>query len=147
LVLLATKLSRSRRVLTLWLSQKGERAMKKTTIISLLLLSTMSVAPAFANYFANPRTNTMLNIGSAPSPTPEMLRRIGDSNFTGPPPVAMVPNSGPAYGEPLSFDATSPRSAVIVGPRMRAVDLEYKTVFGAGGERLGAVIAFDENMQ
>ena len=120
--------------------------MKKTTIISLLLLSTVSVTPAFANYFANPHTNTMLNIGSAPSPTPEMLRAIGDSNYVPPPPRgAIIPPAGPTYVEPaspLSFDV-----APMQGTQMRAADLEYKTVFGAGGERLGTVIAFDENAQ
>jgi hypothetical protein len=112
--------------------------------MSLLLLSTLSVTPAFANYFANPRTNTMLNIGSAPSPTPQTLRAIGDSSYA---------PSAPYYGEParpLSFDARPPVGAEPVAftpVGMRAIDVEYKPVFGVRGERLGTVIAFNEKTQ
>jgi len=45
-----------------------------------LLLSAVCMTPAMANYFSNPHTNTMLNVGSAPAPTPIELRAIGDSN-------------------------------------------------------------------
>lgn len=123
--------------------------MKKTTLMSLLLLSTVAVTPAFANWFANPRTNTMLNVGSAPSPTPEQLRAIGDSPY---------PPSGPYYGpsRPLSSDVVP--APVVAGPAvagpaaflaigMRASDVEYKPVFGARGEKLGTVIAFNEMTQ
>ena len=118
--------------------------MKKTTLLSLLLLSTVAVTPAFANWFSNPRTNTMLNIGSAPSPTPEQLRAIGDSPY---------PPSGPYNGPPrLSYEAAPPPVVVheqiaFVPVRMRAMDVEYKPVFGAGGQPLGTVIAFDEGTQ
>jgi hypothetical protein len=39
------------------------------------------VTPAAANYFSNPVNNTTLNIGSAPSPTPDDLRQIGDGRY------------------------------------------------------------------
>src|SRR5215467_2513588 len=118
--------------------------MKKTTLLSLLLLSTVAVTPAFANWFSNPRTNTMLNIGSAPSPTPEQLRAIGDSPY---------PPSGPYYGPPRLSYETAPPPVVVHEPvafmpiRMRAIDVEYRPVFGAGGQQLGTVIAFDEGTQ
>src|ERR1051326_442920 len=44
----------------------------RKTILSLLMLSTVvAVAPASANYFANPRAGGNLNIGSAPNPAPQ----------------------------------------------------------------------------
>jgi len=114
------------------------------TLVSLLLLSTVAVTPAFANWFSNPRTNTMLNVGSAPSPTPEQLRAIGDSPY---------PPSGPYYGpaRPLSSNAApvtiAPAPVAFMPVGMRAIDVEYKPVFGVHGEALGSVIAFDENTQ
>src|SRR5262249_43875396 len=66
--------------------------MKTKTILSLLLLSAVCATPASANFFSNSKWNTMLNIGSAPSPTPAQLRAIGDS------PYANVPvNRGPIF--------------------------------------------------
>jgi outer membrane protein OmpA-like peptidoglycan-associated protein len=47
-------------------------------MLALLLLSAVGITPASANYFSNPQTGTQLNIGSAPNPTPEDLRAIGD---------------------------------------------------------------------
>jgi len=52
-----------------------------TTLISLLMLSAVCATPASANFFSNSRWNVMLNIGSAPSPTPAQLRAIGDSSY------------------------------------------------------------------
>jgi len=52
-----------------------------TTLISLLLLSAVCATSASANFFTNSRWNVMLNIGSAPSPTPAQLRAIGDSSY------------------------------------------------------------------
>ena len=52
-----------------------------TTLISLLLLSGVCATSASANFFSNSRWNVMLNIGSAPSPTPAQLRAIGDSSY------------------------------------------------------------------
>src|SRR5947209_4655080 len=48
-------------------------------LMAVTLLAAACATPAAANYFSNPMTNTMLNVGSAPSPTPEQLRLIGDS--------------------------------------------------------------------
>jgi hypothetical protein len=45
-----------------------------------LLLSAVCVTPAIGNSFSNPHMSTMLNVGSAPSPTPLQLRDIGDSH-------------------------------------------------------------------
>ena len=116
--------------------------MKKTTMISLLLLSTVAVTPAFANWFANPRTNTMLNVGSAPSPTPEDLRKIGDSRYASNAPVII-------HEPPLASatPSTVVGEPVVLVPQMRAADVEYRPVIGVGGQRLGAIIAFDETMQ
>ena len=69
-----------------------EITMKTTTMMSLLLLSAVCATPASANFFSNSRWNTMLNVGSAPSPTPAQLRAIGDS------PNANVPvRRGPVF--------------------------------------------------
>ncbi|HEY4264196.1 MAG TPA: hypothetical protein VGM72_02680 [Micropepsaceae bacterium] len=103
------------------------------TLMSLLLLSTVSVAPAYANWFSNPRTNTMMNIGSAPNPTPADLRSIGDSTA-----VALNGNAGSR--EPVE------RVAYVAADRSHAVRreqltrLEGKAVFGAHGVRLGSIL-------
>ena len=52
-------------------------------LITGLLLAAFA-SPAAANYFSNPASGTMLNVGSAPSPTPDQLRLIGDSYLVGP---------------------------------------------------------------
>jgi hypothetical protein len=63
-------------------SSKRRRVMKtKQILMSLLLASAVCAAPAYANYFCNPQTSTLLNVGSAMSPTPEDLRIIGDSDW------------------------------------------------------------------
>ena len=46
----------------------------KIMMTSLLLLSAVGATPALANYFYNPHVNIMLNVGSAPSPTPRDIR-------------------------------------------------------------------------
>lgn len=51
------------------------------TFVPLLLASAVLATPAYANYFSSSKWNTVLAIGSAPSPTPETLRRIGDSPY------------------------------------------------------------------
>lgn len=38
-----------------------------------LLLTSVTVTPAFANYFANPQLGISLNVGSAPIPTPKQV--------------------------------------------------------------------------
>jgi hypothetical protein len=39
------------------------------SVIAILLISSASASPAFANYFRNPTLNIGFNVGSAPSPT------------------------------------------------------------------------------
>jgi len=95
----------------------------KTTMMTVLLASAIAtavVAPAAANWFSDARSGTMLNVGSAPSPTPEQLRAIGDSNYR----------------------QQGYRGRVELTPDYD-LRLEGRTVFGARGERLGYVIAVD----
>ena len=47
---------------------------KLIPIMSLLLLSGVFVSPAEANWFSGQQHNTMFNIGSIHSPTPQELR-------------------------------------------------------------------------
>ena len=54
--------------------------MKKITAAT-LLVGLACAAPVSASYFFNPSWGTMLNIGSAPNPTPNQLRAIGDSPY------------------------------------------------------------------
>ena len=108
----------------------------KNTVLSLLLLSAVCV-PAQANYFSNPRLGVNLNVGSAPSPTPEQLRAIGDS-FAAP--------DRPYYRE---RNVPPPRARysylydndVVADPALTA--MEGRTVFGTRGVRLGYVLAVD----
>ncbi|HXI99729.1 MAG TPA: hypothetical protein VNH44_00815 [Micropepsaceae bacterium] len=133
------------------------------TMMSLLLLSAVCVTPAYANWFSNSRTNTMLNIGSAPNPTPADLRAIGDSDqSSGPQRGGAIPHSSPSFGEPrrggLSFneDYVAPQQSVIAEPaavtpkknvqnrdKSALNRMEGKTVFGAHGARLGTILAMD----
>jgi hypothetical protein len=110
------------------------------TMASLLLLSAVSMSPAYANWFSNPHTNTNLNIGSAPNPTPEDLRRIGDSTYSAAPrvlhseiaPIQPVP-APVAY---VTHDEHDISSAAMFR-------MEGKTVFGTRGARLGYILAVD----
>jgi len=97
----------------------------KTLMLSLLLASAVGATPTFANWFSNPSTNTTLNVGSAPSPTPQQLRAIGDSPY--------APGSFSRHAEVL--------------PPYDMTPLEGKAVFGAGGARLGYVLAVDNDTQ
>ena len=90
----------------------------RNTMVSLLLLSAVCVTPAYANFFSNPRANTMLNVGSAPSPTPEQLRAIGDSDY-----ASALPRR---HGDNLEY-------------------MEGRSVFGAHGQQLGYVLAVDND--
>jgi ABC-type uncharacterized transport system permease subunit len=54
--------------------------MKRTTTAA-LLLGLVCAVPASASYFFNSEWGTMLNVGSAPNPTPDQLRAIGDSKY------------------------------------------------------------------
>jgi hypothetical protein len=50
--------------------------MKFRMMLPLLLVSTVFVAPASANWFHNPYENINRNVGSAPNPTPQDLREM-----------------------------------------------------------------------
>jgi hypothetical protein len=89
--------------------------MKTRNWMAVGLLAVVRATPAAANYFSNPMTNMMLNVGSAPSPTPEQLRLIGDSVFT----------------------------AQVSGP-LTAADMIGKNVYGKSREFLGKITAVDE---
>ncbi|HYM18781.1 MAG TPA: hypothetical protein VEU06_09475 [Micropepsaceae bacterium] len=65
--------------------------MKTKLLVSVLLLSAAAITPSYANYFSNPRLGINLNVGSAPSPTPQDIREdrqpivtedVDDSNTT-----------------------------------------------------------------
>jgi len=90
----------------------------KTAIACVLLLSAAYLVPAYANYFHNPRTNTNLNIGSAPNPTPADLRAIGDSVY--------------------AFDARP------AARREGLNAMQGKMVTGTNGENIGIVLAVDD---
>jgi len=104
--------------------------MKTNALMSLLLLTAVCATPASANYFSNSKWNIMLNIGSAPSPTPAQLRAIGDSTY-GPAPVrrTLVPRAEavptpPPAEEPVydnSYDNEVVGSATVVAPTKVAV--------------------------
>jgi hypothetical protein len=76
--------------------------MKTRIVLPALLLATVFVSPASANWFSNLDWNINLNIGSAPSPTPDdirnmrqpMLVRDADGNI-----IAMI---DPATGKVLA---------------------------------------------
>jgi hypothetical protein len=106
------------------------------TMASLLLLSAACIGPAHANWFSNPYTNTNLNVGSAPNPTPQDLRAIGDSSYAAPrvlhSAIAPVQPSGVAYQVP-EHDMSSDEM----------FRLEGKTVFGDRDMRLGYILAVD----
>src|SRR3977135_2126214 len=90
----------------------------KKAIVPALLLATACFGPAYANYFHNPVTNTNLNVGSAPNPTPADLRAIGDSVY--------------------AFDA-SPATT-----RQGLTAMQGKMVNGSHGENMGVVLAVDD---
>ncbi len=48
--------------------------MKTKLLVSVLLLSAAAITPSYANYFSNPMLGINLNVGSAPSPTPQDVR-------------------------------------------------------------------------
>ena len=77
--------------------------MKTRILLPVLLLPAVFVSPASANWFSNPEVNINLNIGSAPSPTPNdvrterqpMLVRDADGNV-----IAMI---DPATGKMIAI--------------------------------------------
>src|SRR5882724_11562246 len=119
-------------------SETGEWNMRTTnTMMSLLLLSAVFITPASANWFSNPKTGTMLNVGSAPNPTPADLRAIGDSK------IAV------AYTTEPRFVATQTQT---IAPTQTLTTvqldrLEGRPVSGSHGERLGTILAVDQDTQ
>jgi hypothetical protein len=109
------------------------------TMASLLLLSALSISPAYANWFSNPHLGTMLNIGSAPNPTPEDLRRIGDSRYA-PTPVALEIAPAQPTLAPVAYHVTHDAHDISSAAMFR---MEGKPVFGARGARLGYILAVD----
>jgi hypothetical protein len=119
------------------LTQRSTKMKTAKTMMSLLLLSAVCVSPASANWFSNPRTNTMLNIGSAPNPTPADLRRIGDSTATNR--AAYVSQDPALEAERAAY--VTPKKDVHVATNAELTRMEGKTVFGAHGARLGSILA------
>jgi hypothetical protein len=126
----------------------------KTTmqIASLLLLSAVVAAPASANYFSNPKTNTQLNIGSAKSPTPEMLR-AGGTHL-----AATGPVMGSAEDQDLADEGLPQQSAysghgqqafiqhaqIVTFTNVKLIGMEGKPLMGSDGKRLGRILAVDQ---
>jgi hypothetical protein len=48
--------------------------MNTKILVPVLLLSAAAMTPSYANYFSNPALGINLNVGSAPSPTPQDIR-------------------------------------------------------------------------
>jgi hypothetical protein len=108
------------------------------TMMSLLLVSAVFTMPASANWFSNPRTNTMLNVGSAPNPTPADLRAIGDSKFA------------VSYATEPRLVATQTQATVMPEyvqtiSTAQLIRLEGRLVSGSHGERLGYILAVDQD--
>jgi hypothetical protein len=75
----------------------------------------------------------MLNIGSAPNPTPADLRRLGDSG----------PRERDSFNDRIHQTAyMTPETGMTKAEMMR---LEGKTVLGAHGARLGSILAVNLN--
>jgi hypothetical protein len=96
--------------------------MKRSIAWGLLIFAALS-QPALANYFHNPRTNTNLNIGSAPNPTPADLRAIGDASY--------------------ALDARADSGAANAN-RNELRALKGKTVSDMAGDNLGVIVATDD---
>ena len=132
------------------------------TMMSLLAAAAICASPAYANWFSNPSTNTNLNVGSAPNPTPADLRAVGDSPYTAGPRGSAIPHSSGHYGEPARLHSGTYDRQSYATPRddtylqqtayhsgthpMTAAQmtaLEGKAVLGAHGTRLGYILAVD----
>lgn len=112
-------------------------------IAPLLFLSAVCVGPAHANWFSDPHSNTMLNIGSAPNPTPEDLRRIGDSKYD----ATRYGASRVLHSEVAPVQPIPARAAYAVhdqGISSAAMfRMEGKNVYGTKGARLGHILTVD----
>ena len=95
--------------------------MRKMTMASLLLLSTVCAVPASANYFFNSFWGTTLNVGSAPNPTPDQLRAIGDSRWPSVtqanPPIGSAAVPRPSVAPTSLTNSPTPLIVARVSPR------------------------------
>ena len=107
------------------------------TMMSLLAAAAIFASPAYANWFSNPHTNTNLNIGSAPNPTPADLRRTKVIIRAEP---ARLRASDTYQETPVAYE-TGTVLHRMTDAQMTA--LEGKPVFGAHGARLGYILAVD----
>jgi hypothetical protein len=107
------------------------------TMASLLLLSAVCIGPAHANWFSNPYTGTNLNIGSAPNPTPQDLRMIGDSAYA---PRVLHSEITPVQPVPTQVAYVTHENDISSAAMFR---MEGKSVFGTKGARLGYILAVD----
>ena len=107
-------------------------------MMSLLLLSAVVITPASANWFSNPRLGTNLNIGSAPNPTPADLRAIGDSKFA----VAQTTEPSLVAMQTQATIAPEPMQTV---DTVQLTKLEGRPVSGSHGQRLGYILAVDQD--
>src|SRR5258705_6614559 len=120
-------------------SETGEWNMRTTnTMMSLLLLSAVFITPASANWFSNPKTGTMLNVGSAPNPTPADLRAIGDSKIA----VAQMTEPRLVAMQTQTTIAPEPTQTMSTVQLDR---LEGRPVSGSHGQRLGYILAVDQD--
>jgi hypothetical protein len=115
--------------------------------MSMLAAAAICASPAYANWFSNPITNTNLNIGSAPNPTPADLRNGVSPNPHSNEPARLI---GSAYLVPEGQTYVVQTTAYETGPAVmhRMTDaqltaLEGKPVVGAHGARLGYILAVD----
>ena len=117
------------------------------TMMAMLAAAAICTSPAYANWFSNPVTNTNLNIGSAPNPTPADLRYgvspIPHSNE----PARLI---GSAYVAPEGRTNFVQETVYETGPTVthhmtdaQLTALEGKRVIGAHGAQLGYILAVD----
>jgi hypothetical protein len=88
--------------------------MRKSALITLLLVSAAFSSPASANWFSRPAAGITLSVGSAPNPTPAELRAL--------------------YG---------PSRYGVYATRDQLSDMEGKMVYGENGEFLGVIATVD----
>jgi hypothetical protein len=110
-----------------------ELRMRKITTASLLLSFAVCALPASASYFFNSEWGTMLNVGSAPNPTPDQLRAIGDSKrLTAAAPAPAQPAARDVAREvvaaPTVVQAESKPAAPIVATRVSPKEEKRVTV-------------------
>jgi len=103
-----------------------------------LLLSAVCITPASANWFSNPKTGTMLNIGSAPNPTPADLRAIGDSKLT----MATEPR---VTSTQIGYVQPTQVAYVQTINTAQLSGMEGRTVWTSHGERLGFILTVDQS--